>query len=269
MIVACPACERNFRIPDTAFDKKPEGRNLKCGGCGHTWFQKKPEEAPAPEIPEENENIDLEALEKLLVKEEDKKEELIEAVHKEKAEKEQFEIIEEEVVEKAGILSWALFGLILLLIVPSLMILARHHIVRYYPKMAPFYNYVGLKVAVPNRDFHFQNTSWSEVMREGVPALDIKGEIRYQPREELARAVPHIQAFVYDRGPCEKPGFFKEMFEGRDPRVAEGLCLKDTWIFRTADNLAMPGESIPFEFIRIMPKGLNPSALSLEFVSDK
>ena len=38
MIISCPTCKKNFQINDTLIPI--EGRNLKCGSCGHVWFFK-------------------------------------------------------------------------------------------------------------------------------------------------------------------------------------------------------------------------------------
>ena len=43
MLVQCPACDRHFDVPKDAL--KPDGRNLKCAGCGHLFFQTVPESA--------------------------------------------------------------------------------------------------------------------------------------------------------------------------------------------------------------------------------
>lgn len=266
MIIQCPACERKFQVPDTAFDAAPSGRNVKCSACHHQWFQKKPAVEPAsPEKDDEAEKAkeaevsDLEAI----VEDEAKEAENLKKELNEK--EEETEVIEEEIKERSGFLSWLLFFIILLLVVPSLMILSRHHIVRYYPKMAGAYHAVGLKVHVPDQHFRFQNTSWSEVIEHGQPSLYVKGDVLYQPEEDLARTVPLVQVSTYGGGKCEKPTWFKELFEGKDPYLAQGLCLIDRWTFRTADNLAMPGEVISFEAVKPFDSDQKPKVVVLEF----
>ena len=38
MIISCPSCKKSFQIDDNLIPL--EGRNLKCGSCGHVWFFK-------------------------------------------------------------------------------------------------------------------------------------------------------------------------------------------------------------------------------------
>jgi len=266
MIIQCPTCERKFQVPDTAFDNSPEGRNVKCAACSHRWFQKKPECPPAH--PKENKKAEsllkteVAVLEVML---EDSRKEAQNLKKEDRAKAEERDAIDEGIQERSGVLSWLLFCIILLLVVPSLLILSRHHVVRYYPKMAPIYNTAGLKVHVPEQSFQFQHTSWSEVIDHGHPSLYVKGDVVYQPEEEIARTVPLVQVSVYGEGTCTKPGWFKEMFEGKDPYLSQGLCLLDHWTFHTADNLALPGEVISFEAVKHFDAEIKPKAVVLEF----
>ena len=38
MIITCPSCKKKFKIDANLIPS--EGRNLKCGSCGHVWFFK-------------------------------------------------------------------------------------------------------------------------------------------------------------------------------------------------------------------------------------
>ena len=38
MIISCPSCKKSFQIESSLIPN--EGRNLKCGSCGHVWFFK-------------------------------------------------------------------------------------------------------------------------------------------------------------------------------------------------------------------------------------
>ena len=38
MIITCPSCKKSFHIDSSLIPI--QGRNLKCGSCGHVWFFK-------------------------------------------------------------------------------------------------------------------------------------------------------------------------------------------------------------------------------------
>ncbi len=47
MIIACPACNTRYAVPDSAIGI--DGRSVRCAKCGHSWFQHGPDvPAPAP-----------------------------------------------------------------------------------------------------------------------------------------------------------------------------------------------------------------------------
>ena len=48
MIIACPACNTRYAVPDSAIGI--DGRSVRCAKCGHSWFQHGPDMAAPPPV---------------------------------------------------------------------------------------------------------------------------------------------------------------------------------------------------------------------------
>ena len=54
MIIACPACNTRYVVPDSAIGA--EGRTVRCAKCKHSWFQDGPD-VPLSETPRSDEGF--------------------------------------------------------------------------------------------------------------------------------------------------------------------------------------------------------------------
>ncbi len=52
MIIACPNCNKKFKIDNSLIPDK--GRNLQCGSCDHVWFYKPEDKSQPPLTLKEN-----------------------------------------------------------------------------------------------------------------------------------------------------------------------------------------------------------------------
>lgn len=55
MIIPCPICGQRFRLDP---DQLGYGRRVRCGNCGHVWFQSPEEESSWPNLPSADEGDD-------------------------------------------------------------------------------------------------------------------------------------------------------------------------------------------------------------------
>lgn len=234
MIISCPACSRNFKVNPEAFQSL-EGRLVRCSGCGYQWNQK-PELFPLSESQE--------------------------------SEAAQAQEIQKEVRETSHFIGWLLFIIALFLVIPSVMILSRQQITKQWPKMASFYNYIGLPIQSPDHSFQFKETSWQESYKDTGVLLSLKGNITYMPDIDIARTVPPVQVIVYSQkgSSCEPENWAQKVFGKKNAYQEKGLCVVDRWNFQTSDNLALPGETVPFQISKSYPHNINPKAVVLEFL---
>ncbi|MFC3117587.1 zinc-ribbon domain-containing protein [Jhaorihella thermophila] len=57
MRLTCPNCDAQYEVPDEVIP--PEGRDVQCSNCGHTWFQVHPDHPEAALPPEPDAEEDL------------------------------------------------------------------------------------------------------------------------------------------------------------------------------------------------------------------
>jgi predicted Zn finger-like uncharacterized protein len=234
MIISCPACSRKFKVNPEAFQNL-EGRFVRCSGCGYQWNQK-------PEFLTLDSSQELETT--------------------------QAQEIQKEVRETSHLVGWLLFTIALFVVIPSVMILSRQQISKQWPKMASFYNYIGLPVQHADHSFQFKNTSWQESYKDNNVVLTLQGNIAYIPDLDIARTVPPVQVIVHaQQGPaCEPENWAQKVFGRKDAYQEKGLCVVDRWNFQTSDNLALPGEIVPFQISKTYPHNIRPKAVVLEFL---
>ena len=158
MILTCNQCSRRYLISDTLFVNS--ARQVRCGGCGHTWVQEyQSQTADAkPEITEEAfkpvTNAPL------------------------------------AVVKSAGssYVSWGWLGYWLSVLgIFAALIIGRHEIVEHWPMSAKIYNALGLNVVLPGQDLQIKNLE-AYVNDNGQVVL--KGQIVNVGKEQ--RSIPKM-----------------------------------------------------------------------------
>lgn len=230
MIIACPACSRRFEVSDAAFSDG-KGRAVKCGGCGHKWFQEPLSQSVLP------------------------------------ASKRTISDITAQAKDRTRLWSWLFLFLLFFSLFPAMLVLMRQQVVEIWPASKSLFAKVGLPIILQPGYFQFQDTTWGLKKEEDAAVMRIKGRISYSPTKDVAHAVPNIQVSLYGDGKCTPQSWFSKIVHGTDQYRAKNLCLMDRWNVQPQDSLALPGEVIPFEIERKYPEGFSqPEHVVLDFL---
>lgn len=214
MRVTCPECESKFKVPDKALGTT--GRKLRCGKCGHQWFQKpgkpkpagkaatkpkakpKPKPAPPPEPeeelveqPEEADDangaggIDLRATRE----DEEMDPPPLGGVSRFRTGRSSDRPRRRPPVALMVLAAAAVA-------IPAILVVARTSLVAAWPASALLYDTIGMHVSVPGEGLVLQNVYVQRQQEGSVPLLVVAGEIR-NPTDQL-RSLPALRGTVID-----------------------------------------------------------------------
>jgi predicted Zn finger-like uncharacterized protein len=212
MILACPACRTRFQVEDEAL-RRPGGRLVRCGNCGHGWrhvaeaaasLRVEPAVPEMPEMP---------------------------------AAPERSAALAPERPEPSNWASVATVLLVLLLGVAALAaVVERRQIVALYPAAAHFYARIGLPVAVPAAG----NAATAAALKiahiaasRTAHGLVIEGDILNNG--SAASQVPRLRIALQDRNNRELQS---EIVDAPEPRVSAGAHLHFSAPFANPNSAA-------------------------------
>jgi len=185
MIVACPTCATCYEAPAGWFP--PEGRAVRCAGCGHDW-------RVAPALVE-GEAVEVAGAQggKVVAgatETDGEAERLLRAAREAAA------VHAQRRARQASALRGSLGAGLAVLLFLATGIALRSEIVRLLPGAAGLYAWVGLDVNL--RDMAIRNVQYRRMLDNGIPVLAIRGEIVNMAAEP--QHVPTLRFALRDGG---------------------------------------------------------------------
>lgn len=174
MIVTCTSCSKRYLVDARALGAS--GRNVRCAGCGTTWFQAPPDDGPAPvdfAPPQPPEiTIDNERRERRVQ---------LPAVKRTRG--------------RGQLVVWAI---VVVLIVGAVwgLIAERTRVTTLWPPAAKLYAMVGYGPAEIGTGLQIRKQTSSRGTENGVPILAIDGEV--VNTTTVARDVPKLRVALQD-----------------------------------------------------------------------
>ena len=168
MILTCPDCSTRFLVDSAAIGR--QGRRVKCGKCGHGWFQEPGRERPTPPPPP----VDLPPPRPVGMRAN------LPAVRKRRG---------------SSPLGWvALAAVVLIILIGGF--LFRVEIVNVWPPAAKLYATIGLPVdpaeVGPGAGLNLRVVSTAQEKENGTPVLVIEGEVANDTSQVMD--VPEMRA---------------------------------------------------------------------------
>jgi predicted Zn finger-like uncharacterized protein len=215
MILICPNCATRYKLPSGAVG--PNGRTVRCKSCGHRW-QATPDslaDAAALALPQADIPAEGEASTKPPERPPGPSAEPVEpaplpppiaarpAGRGERA---------------IGAVSWLSLALLVLLL--AAVYVGRNQVVEAFPVLAPWYQKVGLRVAVRS-GLELRNLAYERVEDGGRPVAVVTGEIHNAAGEE--RVLPRIRVALEDRGGTE---IEFDLFDAPVPQLTAGASTR-------------------------------------------
>jgi predicted Zn finger-like uncharacterized protein len=180
MILTCSKCATRYHVDPAGLG--PEGRTVRCAGCGHRWTAKPPADAPKPLDPMPP----------------------APAVARRPSPRR----------SSPRVVAWLVAGLVV--VVAASAVVGRNEVVARFPASAEVYEALGLPVT-PRLGLEFEQVTSERLMEGGVSVLVVEGEIVNQSEEP--QSVPPIRVILLDDGGRQLQG---ETFSSKEPSLLAG-----------------------------------------------
>jgi predicted Zn finger-like uncharacterized protein len=206
MIITCPNCATRYEAPEESFE--PDGRKVKCSNCRNTWFQTVGEAEvvsvfDTPAVADTAANVQREADKPLSIEEEAAR--LAAASRRASA-----GFASRQAMRRGSLVGWSTLAAVVCVFM-AFGYWGRVEVVKLFPAAASIYAKIGLPVNV--RGLEFANVRYLREFENGVPILNVTGEIINVTDEMLQ--VPRVRFGLYDVSQHEV--YHWTMAIGREP----------------------------------------------------
>ena len=171
MIITCPSCRTDYRIPPDSLGAS--GRTVRCTSCGHRWFVE-PDAEPVTPPPLAPEPAEPASVSEAPVRAESKP------------------------AVRSSLLGWLVLTLLVLLL--AAFVAGRSEIVAQFPATLPVYQRLGLAVELPLA-LEFRDLASEERDADGRRMLVVRGAIQNVSGQE--RPLPPIRVALLDESRTE------------------------------------------------------------------
>ncbi|MBI1777403.1 MAG: zinc-ribbon domain-containing protein [Proteobacteria bacterium] len=195
MILTCPSCSKRYALASSAVGD--EGRKVRCGNCGETWFQ-------APAEIEEQEPVDV------IVPPAD----AIEPPPLRRGAN--LPALRGQARSGSGRRGWAALALGAVVLLLGV-VLGREPLVAAWPPSARLYEAIGIPVPAPGAGLALREINSERKVEAGTPVLVVMGEIANMSTD--VRDVPPLRAALRDSGRHELQSW---VFPADTPRLLPG-----------------------------------------------
>ena len=199
MILTCPACSKRYALASSAIGA--EGRKVRCGNCGETWFQDPPaieEEEPVDVIVPPPDAIEPPPLRR----------------------GSNLPALPHQVRRRSGRRLWAALVLALILLILGAVI-GREPLVAAWPPSARLYEAIGIPVPVPGAGLQLRDVASERQSDGSASVLVVTGEIANMSTE--MRSVPPLRAALRDASRHEVQSW---VFPADAPKLLPGETVR-------------------------------------------
>ncbi|GBD40962.1 hypothetical protein HRbin39_00334 [bacterium HR39] len=161
VVITCPSCGTRYRVSRGSLG--PVGKTVRCSRCSHRWFAEAPKvDEPPPPLPEGVRALELEAT---------------------------------APPPRRGLALAGWLLVVLFVLVVAGLVVGRNEIVAAFPRVAPWYERLGLPVRVP-LGLEIRNLRSERRVEDGLPMLVIRGDVHNV--SDAPRPVPPLRVRLLD-----------------------------------------------------------------------